>query len=407
MPFDADGAAGLRRPRAADRARGRGRPRPRGEHGHGLGPPARRRRSASRRWRPRAGCSAAGGSWPAPTSRTGRARCATAIGSAVEPSWPAAARPSCSPAPSSSRRAAPSIVGLVPRDGRAARRASSPSSWARTSSPSAASSTPTPIRGLLDTDGVLGLKHSSLRRDLEWERLALRDARRPDFRIYTGNDLAIDMVMYGSDYLLGLSAFAPEAFARRDRYWREGDARFHAAERPAAVPGRLRLPAAHAGLPAQRRAVPEDHRASRPRRRARRTRRAGRTATWRCWPTSRAACRSCSRPDDGPSPRRVAAHRRRPAAPPRRAGRLASLPRASRGRARSARAALRGRRRAHGRQSLLHPAHGGLGRDGGRRADRPHAPALAALRLERRQAHLGRRGGGGEPRGPRQPATSC
>jgi dihydrodipicolinate synthase/N-acetylneuraminate lyase len=84
------------------------------------------------------------------------------------------------------------------------------------------------IRGLLDTAGILGLKHSSLRRDLEWERLALRDERRPDFKVYTGNDLAIDMVMYGSDYLLGLSAFAPEAFARRDRYWREGDARFHA-----------------------------------------------------------------------------------------------------------------------------------------------------------------------------------
>jgi dihydrodipicolinate synthase/N-acetylneuraminate lyase len=83
------------------------------------------------------------------------------------------------------------------------------------------------IRGLLDVEGVLGLKHSSLRRDLEWERLALRDERRPDFRIYTGNDLAIDMIVYGSDYLLGLSAFAPEAFALRDRYWRDGDARFH------------------------------------------------------------------------------------------------------------------------------------------------------------------------------------
>jgi dihydrodipicolinate synthase/N-acetylneuraminate lyase len=83
------------------------------------------------------------------------------------------------------------------------------------------------IRGLLETEGVLGLKHSSLRRDLEWERLALRDARRPDFKVYTGNDLAIDMVVYGSDYLLGLSAFAPEAFALRDHYWREGDARFY------------------------------------------------------------------------------------------------------------------------------------------------------------------------------------
>jgi dihydrodipicolinate synthase/N-acetylneuraminate lyase len=83
------------------------------------------------------------------------------------------------------------------------------------------------ICGLLDTEGVLGLKHSSLRRGLEWERLALRDARRPEFKVYTGNDLAIDMVMYGSDYLLGLSAFAPEAFALRDRHWREGDGRFY------------------------------------------------------------------------------------------------------------------------------------------------------------------------------------
>jgi dihydrodipicolinate synthase/N-acetylneuraminate lyase len=82
------------------------------------------------------------------------------------------------------------------------------------------------VKGLIETDGLLGIKHSSLSRRLEWERLALRDERRPDFRIYTGNDLAIDMVMFGSDYLLGLSAFAPEAFALRDRYWLTGDARF-------------------------------------------------------------------------------------------------------------------------------------------------------------------------------------
>ncbi len=82
------------------------------------------------------------------------------------------------------------------------------------------------VKGLIESDGVLGIKHSSLRRDLEWERLALRDTLRPSFKVYTGNDLAIDMVIYGSDYLLGLSAFAPEAFALRDRYWRDGDARF-------------------------------------------------------------------------------------------------------------------------------------------------------------------------------------
>ena len=43
----------------------------------------------------------------------------------------------------------------------------------------------------------------------------------------TGNDLAIDLVQYGSDYLLGLSTFDPEAFALRDRWWLEGDARFY------------------------------------------------------------------------------------------------------------------------------------------------------------------------------------
>ncbi|MFM7816375.1 MAG: dihydrodipicolinate synthase family protein, partial [Verrucomicrobiota bacterium] len=62
---------------------------------------------------------------------------------------------------------------------------------------------------------------------LEWQRLVLRDAIRPDFRVYTGNDLAIDMVMYGSDYLLGLSTFAPDVFARRDAAWAAGDPAFH------------------------------------------------------------------------------------------------------------------------------------------------------------------------------------
>lgn len=54
----------------------------------------------------------------------------------------------------------------------------------------------------------IGAKHSSLDRNLEWQRLAIRDATRSDFMVLTGNDLAIDMVFYGSDYLLGLSTFA-------------------------------------------------------------------------------------------------------------------------------------------------------------------------------------------------------
>ena len=81
---------------------------------------------------------------------------------------------------------------------------------------------------LLELPSVAGLKHSSLDRRAEWQRLALRDQRRPGFRLYTGNDLAIDMIMYGSDYLLGLAAFHPEAFAERDRRWQAGDARFFA-----------------------------------------------------------------------------------------------------------------------------------------------------------------------------------
>lgn len=84
------------------------------------------------------------------------------------------------------------------------------------------------FRDLMSLPKCLGAKHSSLSRVLEWERLQLRDMHRPDFRVYTGNDLAIDMVMWGSDYLLGLSTFAPDQFAERDRLWEAGDAGFFA-----------------------------------------------------------------------------------------------------------------------------------------------------------------------------------
>jgi dihydrodipicolinate synthase/N-acetylneuraminate lyase len=82
-------------------------------------------------------------------------------------------------------------------------------------------------RGMLEVKECLGAKHSSLSREQEWERIRLRDAVRPDFKVLTGNDLAIDMVMYGSDYLLGLSTFAPDTFAKRDAYWLAGDPRFY------------------------------------------------------------------------------------------------------------------------------------------------------------------------------------
>jgi dihydrodipicolinate synthase/N-acetylneuraminate lyase len=79
---------------------------------------------------------------------------------------------------------------------------------------------------LLAIPNCIGAKHSSLSRRLEWQRLSLRDRLRPEFHIFTGNDLAIDMVRYGSDWLLGLSTAWPEAFARRDAWWAAGDARF-------------------------------------------------------------------------------------------------------------------------------------------------------------------------------------
>jgi dihydrodipicolinate synthase/N-acetylneuraminate lyase len=80
---------------------------------------------------------------------------------------------------------------------------------------------------LMKIKSCIGAKHSSLNRELEWQRLELRDRVRPEFHVFTGNDLAIDMVMYGSDYLLGLATFAPDLFARRDAYWASGDPAFY------------------------------------------------------------------------------------------------------------------------------------------------------------------------------------
>jgi len=81
--------------------------------------------------------------------------------------------------------------------------------------------------GLLSIPECIGAKHSSLNRELEWRRVHLRDQQRPDFLVLTGNDLAIDMVIYGSDYLLGLSTFAPDLFAKRDAMWASGDTGFY------------------------------------------------------------------------------------------------------------------------------------------------------------------------------------
>jgi dihydrodipicolinate synthase/N-acetylneuraminate lyase len=83
------------------------------------------------------------------------------------------------------------------------------------------------FKGLLDIPEMKGMKHSSLDRLTELKRLSVRDQGRPEFAIYTGNDLGIDMIEYGSDYLLGLATFAPEKFAERDRLWESGDPAYY------------------------------------------------------------------------------------------------------------------------------------------------------------------------------------
>ena len=81
---------------------------------------------------------------------------------------------------------------------------------------------------LMDIPEIKGIKHSSLDRLIELRRLAIRDVHRPDFRLYTGNDLGINMIEFGSDYLLGLATLAPEKFAERDRLWETDDPAYYA-----------------------------------------------------------------------------------------------------------------------------------------------------------------------------------
>lgn len=80
------------------------------------------------------------------------------------------------------------------------------------------------VRAVMEIPNIVGMKHSSLDRLQELDRIELRDQIRPDFRIFTGNDLGINMIEYGSDYLLGLATFCPEKFAERDSLWESGSA---------------------------------------------------------------------------------------------------------------------------------------------------------------------------------------
>ena len=103
--------------------------------------------------------------------------------------------------------------------------------------------------GLMAIPECVGAKHSSLDRDLEWQRLRLRDERRPDFHVLTGNDLGIDMVMCAATTCSAEHVRA-DLFAKRDAMWAAGDAGFRN-QRSAAIPRLLRVPPAGAGVQAR------------------------------------------------------------------------------------------------------------------------------------------------------------
>jgi dihydrodipicolinate synthase/N-acetylneuraminate lyase len=80
---------------------------------------------------------------------------------------------------------------------------------------------------MLGIPECLGDVCTSRHRKHLWQRLKLRDRRRPEFLVLSGNDLALDLVTYGCDYLSAISTMAPDWFAARDRLWNRGDARFY------------------------------------------------------------------------------------------------------------------------------------------------------------------------------------
>lgn len=81
--------------------------------------------------------------------------------------------------------------------------------------------------GLLRNQSCLGIAHQSLSRSDEWDRLNRHAALRPDFRLLSLNEQAVDMAIYGSDYVLFGAAMVPEQFSRRDALWAGGDRAFY------------------------------------------------------------------------------------------------------------------------------------------------------------------------------------
>ena len=271
---------------------------------------------------------------------------------------------------------------------------------------------------LMEIPACIGAKHSSLERQPEWDRLRLRNRVRPDFMVLTGNDLAIDMVCFGSDYLLGITTFAPDLFAERDRRWTAGDPAFHQLNDDLQYLGRFTF---RRPVPAYKHSAAQFLRlrgGSRPT-----TRRPAHPSgprpispswpssptDWACSPTRASfpgGQHPCERPaarlSAGQEPRR----HQRTARAARGVGAGAAGRRRRRPLGRPVDAALRDRRLGGGDghpQPLHGAADGGVGRDDDGRADRPGAPALAAVRVVRGGSGVGRRGRGGPSRRPGQP----
>ena len=260
----------------------------------------------------------------------------------------------------------------------------------------------------------IGAKHSSLSRGSSGTGSRCATRCGPTSTCSPATTSPSTWSCYGSDYLLGLSTFAPEAFAERDRRWADGRSRaFHELNDLLQYLGALRVP--------RRRCPAYRHDA----------------ALFLHAP--RAGSRPTPRPPGAPrrpdSDRAVLADIARAARgdrcdrPSIVAGEAARAPStSSRDRLRGARHRRPARRRrrgrpdgplaapftftdgigrhAHRRQPVRGAADGGLGRHHRRSPDRPRAPALAALRRERRQARLGRRSRRRAARRAGQPAPA-
>jgi hypothetical protein len=76
------------------------------------------------------------------------------------------------------------------------------------------------VKALMQIPQIKGIKHSSEPRT-EWQRLALRDEVRPEFKIYTATIWAL---IWRCMAVITYWAFhvCPEAFALRDKFWAEG-----------------------------------------------------------------------------------------------------------------------------------------------------------------------------------------